>query len=173
MTERALLDVMISSGRASVLAGVRRVEAALLVALSGVLLAHYGLTGIAFAAPLVASAVMLLPRQRSAASTREERRRRLLSQLLDEAFALRAAYMNTRPLPLSLQRSQSLHEARREIIRWVELSRTRLRRHPEFAGIFEAHGARGGLLDELDRRISRLADIRRLEETSRRLKLPI
>ena len=173
MTDRVLVDGMTFSGGAGVLAGVRRVEAALLVALSGVLLAQYGLTGVAVAAPLVASAVMLLPRQRSAASTREERRQRLLSQLLDEALALRAAYINTRHLPLSLDRSQSLHEARREIIRWVELSRTRLRRHPEFAGIFEANGARGGLLDELDHRISRLADIRRLDETSRRLKLPI
>jgi len=173
MTRTAKMDATYGP-HAKFLAGIRRVEAAWLAALSVVLVAEYGIMGSLFSAPLIYAALALLPRQRdTVASTRAEQRRELLNRLLEEALGLRGAYMSARGLPLAPRRSQALQEARREIILWIESSKTRLKRYPEFAGILEARGSPGGVLDDLDGRTARLAEIRRLDEMSRRLGLPI
>ena len=75
-------------------------------------------------------------------------------------------------LPLGEARSQDLWTVRRDVTMWLQNSMGRLDRYPEVARILRTHRATGGLIDELDAALQRLADIRRLCSASDRLRLP-
>jgi len=167
----------LSSGDAAqvrVLDAVRRVEVVGLVGMSLFLAVQYAPFGLAPAAALLWVAVTLIPRERVLpATTREEARIELLNRLQAEALDLRAEYMTVHAQPLTLPRAEAFWRVRREVTVWLATCQARLRPYPEFAGIYEARRGAGGIIDDLDRCLSCLSEVKHLAALSRKLKLPI
>jgi hypothetical protein len=157
-----------------VLDTVRRVEVAGLVALSLVLAVQHPPDGLAAASAMLLIAAFLLPRTRQAeAVSREDARMAVLNQLQSEALDLRTRYMAAREHPLTLNRSNSLWEVRRDITIWLTACQKQIAPYPEFSGIFKARRGHGGVIDELDRCLNSLSELKRLASLSKRLQLPI
>ena len=157
-----------------VLDAVRFVEVIGLVGMGLLLAIQFAPYGFAPAAALLWMAVTLRPRERALpVATREESRAELLNMLQLEALDLRALYMNVRAQPLTLQRAEALWRARREITVWLATCQYRMRFYPEFAGIYRARRGTGGIIDDLDRCLSCLSELKRLSSLSQKLRLPI
>lgn len=158
---------------ARLLDGVRRAEALALVLVGLILTFHLGPLGLAIAAFLLASAVLLMPRERVASLSREEVRQVFLNTLHLEASQLRAEYISIRSRPLSESRAQDLWDIRRRIIVWLDSSRSRMKAYPEFNSIFATRLTEGGILHELDCSLECLSELKRLSTLSEKLRLPI
>jgi hypothetical protein len=123
--------------------------------------------------PIVAAGLLLFPRlKRQIWSSREARRLYLLEELLVESMRMRGAYEDARHVPDDRKRPKALGKARYQAEGWIEIARARLRSYPEIAGIFESHNG-ASLREELDGRIHRLSQLKRLAEISYEKDLPI
>jgi hypothetical protein len=151
----------------------RRLEALALLIVSPMVAFLFQPLGVLPSLLLLVVAVVMVPRDRTVeVVTRERRRAETLDSLLNEAMQLRGSYMHVRSQPLTQERSQSMWRARREILVWIDNSGRRLHRFPEVAGILEHRRGRGGLIDELDRCIGGLSEVKRLGRLSEKLGLP-
>ena len=154
--------------------GVRRLEAVSLVAFGLLLVVLYGPVGMMGASVLLGTAVLLMPKERTASRvTHEERRLQLLIDMHSEAMDLRSEYISARSQPLSEARARELWQVRRQIIVWLANSKARLRGFAEFAAIYEARTDAGGVLHELDCAMSCLSELKQLSTLSKKLRLPI
>jgi len=150
----------------------RTIECIALLAGAAVVVGALPMPGALLATVLVGMAVVLRPRERVRTATRSDTRREAVRRLTAEGLVLRWRYLDARKLPLGEARADALWAVRRDVTVWLENSTMRLSRYPEVAGILRAHRATGGLIDELDCALQRLADIRRLCSASERLRLP-
>jgi hypothetical protein len=132
-----------------------------------------GPVGYVLAASLVGSGIILFPRKRERSASREETRLTTITTLIDEAYKLRRDYLVAREDLILQEHGETFMEVGKGIVEWIESATDRLRPYPEFRRIFQASESTGGLLNEIDVRIGRLAEIKRLAEMSRRLSLPI
>jgi len=160
--------------RGHILDGVRRVELVLLLLTGAVLGFFYEPWGVAFALPMFATAVILVPRERDAPiATREQRRIAFLNNVETEAQDLRKRYLEIlHQAPSDLQ-AHSEKQIERQLALWIESVGLRFAAYPEFAAIFVAHNREAGLLAELDCCLTRLGEIQRLCRLSAKLHLPI
>ena len=150
----------------------RAIECVALLVGAAVVVGAMPMPGALLAAVLVGMAVVLRPRERARATNRSDTRREDVRRLTAEGLVLRWRYMDARKLPVGEARADALWSVRRDVTMWLENSTDRLGRYPEVAGILRAHRATGGLIDELDSALQRLADIRRLCSVSEKLRLP-
>jgi hypothetical protein len=160
--------------QARILDRVRRVELILLLLTGALFGFYYQPWGAFLSLPMLATAVILVPRERALpAATREQMRFSFLEKATTEATDLQARYLEIRGRPLSATRSHAQKQVRRQIKLWMEAADVRFDAYPEFAAIFRAHDRRGGLIAELDACLQRLDELQRLCVLSKRLKLPI
>ena len=150
----------------------RAIECIALLAGAAVVAGAMPMPGASLAAVLVGMAIVLRPRERAGAVTRSDTRREVVSRLTAEGLVLRWRYMEARKLQVGEARADALWSVRRDVTIWLQNSTGRLSRYPEVAGILRSHRATGGLIDELDCALQRLADIRRLCGVSEKLRLP-
>jgi hypothetical protein len=150
----------------------RTIECIALLAGAGVIVGAMPMPGALLAAVLVGMAVVLRPRERALHATRADHRREAVRRLTAEGLLLRWRYLDARKLPVGQARADALWSVRRDVTIWLEKSTARLSRYPEVAGILRTHRATGGVIDELDCAMQRLADIRRLCNVSEKLRLP-
>jgi hypothetical protein len=154
-----------------VLDTIRRIEIGWLLALSVAVAIAYQPIGFVAAYAMLAAALALIPKRETV--VREDARLDLLNRLQAHGLDLRTRYILAREDEPTFERSQALWEVQREITVWLANSQDRLRRYPEFAGIYEFRRGRGGLIDELDRSLAALSELRRLSTISKNLQLPI
>ena len=150
----------------------RALECIALLAGAAVVVGAMPMPSALLAGVLVGMAIILRPRERVRATTRADNRREVVRRLTAEGLVLRWRYLDARKLPVGEARADTLWSVRRDVTMWLEHSTERLSRFPEVAGILRAHRATGGVIDELDCALQRLADIRRLCSASEKLRLP-
>ena len=150
----------------------RALECIALLAGAAVVAAGMPMPGAMLAAVLVGMAAVLRPRERAREVTRADTRREAVRRLTAEGLVLRWRYLDASKLPVGEARADALWAVRRDVTIWLENSTMGLSRYPEVAGILRARRATGGLIDELDCALQRLADIRRLCGVSEKLRLP-
>ena len=157
-----------------ILDSVRRVELILLLITGAMFGFYYQPWGALLALPMLATAVILVPRERAAVvPTREQMRHAFVDKIEFEGVALRERYLEVRGRELSAARSHAQKQVRRQIKLWVESTEARFAVYPEFAAIFESHSKRGGVLAELDACLMKLQELNRLCRLSETLRLPI
>ena len=123
--------------------------------------------------PIVGAGFLLFPRlEQQIMSSREAKRLALLETLLVESIRMRRDYEDARDIPDAGKRPKALSTARYQAEGWIEMARIRMRTYPEIAGIFESHEG-ASLEEELEGRILRLSQLKRLAEISREKDLPI
>jgi hypothetical protein len=162
-----------STSQAKVLDTIRRIEIAWLLVLSVTVAWAYQPAGFVAAFAMLAAALALVPQRHEAAATRDEARLELLNRIQTEGLELRARYVTIRETEPTYERSQALWQVVRELTVWLARSQDRLRRYPEFAGIFEFRRGNGGTIDEVDRSLAAFSELRRLSTLSQNLQLPI
>jgi hypothetical protein len=150
----------------------RAIECIALLAGAAVVVGAMPMPSALLAAVLVGMAVVLRPRERVLTTSRADARREDIRRLTAEGLVLRWRYLDARKLPVGEARADALWSVRRDVTIWLENSTARLDRYPEVAGILRAHRATGGVIDELDCALQRLAEVRRLCSVSERLRLP-
>ena len=161
------------ANRARILDSIRWVEVAALC-LSGLVAGASFHFGIFLALPLLASAAIMVPRDRIAAEERRAgARAALVDGLRQDGYHLRSSYMAARAQPLSKERALVLADARRGVAAWIVSTTRSIERYPEFAGIFKTHRSSCGIIAELDSCLQRLSELRELGLLSDRLELPI
>ena len=150
----------------------RALECIALLAGAAVVVGAMPMPSALLAGVLVGMAIILRPRERVRSATRADNRREAVRRLTAEGLVLRWRYLDAHKLPVGEARADALWSVRRDVTMWLENSTERLIRFPEVAGILRAHRATGGVIDELDCALQRLADIRRLCSASEKLRLP-
>jgi hypothetical protein len=122
---------------------------------------------------MLAVAWLLIPRSRAVAPRREQLRWQSLRRIEEEGQRLRAAHIQAHAMPLTIDRSRTIWQTDREILRWVARSEADLKRFPEIAYIFRFQDRQSTMLGELDARLESLTRMRRLCRLSESLRLPI
>jgi hypothetical protein len=157
-----------------ILNGVRRVELVMLLLTGTMFGLYYQPWGALLALPMLAAAVILVPRERTLATpTREQARVAFLNKADTQGRGLLEQYLEIRSRQISPARTHSQRLIRREIKLWIESCEARFEAYPEFAAIFASHDKQGGVLAELETCLTKLDELQRLCRISEKLRLPI
>jgi hypothetical protein len=150
---------------------VRQVESALLIVLAAALIwVRFGHVAILLDFPLLAIAVLLASRNLTKDASSKDSQLDRFEELISQGSQVYSLYKPATDGPRLRQRTPELFLAKYEMDKWLDRVRFELRLYPEFAGIFEAHGA-SNHEDEVEGRMRRLRQIKNLAAASYRVGL--
>jgi hypothetical protein len=152
---------------------MRRAEATVLLLLAIALaVTEYGKPLMALNFPVIGIALALAARNLgpSARTRPVEKDGEVWDDLALQGRLVHGLFDIVEETPASWERSRDLLLAKYQAQKWIDKVRKYLTSYPEFAAIFEAHGA-GDSKAELEGRIRRLNEIRNLIELGQKLHL--